>query len=101
MRKQTIVEGSAQSDPIHHTASDGRPWAVFTVDAGSWIRVVLFGAQAQRGALPWLQRGTAVRCSGRISVRSGDVRNRGQQLQLELVTDDVQPLAEPQGTVLR
>ena len=101
MRKVTIIEGAAQSAPVHHISGDGRPWAVLTVDCGAWVRVVLFGEQAQRGALPWLQRGAAVRCSGRISVRSGDVRNRGQQLQLELVTDDVQPLAEPVGTVLR
>jgi hypothetical protein len=100
VKKQTIIEGAAQSAPVHHVSGDGRPWAVLTVDCGSWVRVVLFGEQAQRGALPWLQRGSPVRCAGRISVRSGDVRNRGQQMQIELIADAVAPLAEPQGAVL-
>lgn len=101
MKKQTIVEGLAQTGPVHHTSADGRPWAVFTVDCGSWIRVVVFGERAQRGGLPWLQRGAPVRCAGRISVRSPDVRNRGQQMQIELLADDVQPVAPDASPVLR
>ena len=93
MKKQTIIEGPAQSGPVHHISADGRPWAVFTVDAGSWIRVVLFGDLAVRDRLPWLHRGAPVRCTGRLSVRSADVRARSQQPQLELLADDVTPLA--------
>ena len=94
MRKQTIVEGAAQSAPIHHISADGRPWAVFTVDCGSWVRVVVFGERAQREGLPWLKRGAPVRAVGRLSVRSPDVRARAQQPQLELLADDVTPLSE-------
>ena len=94
MRKQTIIEGAAQSGPVCHTASDGKPWAVFTVDCGSWVRVVVFGEVAARLHSTSFGRGSPVRCAGRISVRSGDVRNRGQQMQIELIADDVQPVAE-------
>lgn len=99
--KRTIIEGPAQSGPIHHTASDGRPWAVFTVDCGSWVRVVAFGDVADRLRSASFGRGVAVRCTGRISVRVSDSHRYGQQAALELIAEDVTPLADNGKDVLR
>lgn len=100
MRKQTIIEGAAQSAPIHHIAQSGQPWAVLTVDCGAWVRVILFGDVAQRGALPWLQRGAPVRISGRLSVRvTENVRTGKTQAGLEMIADQVEPVAQTVATV--